>query len=324
MPGPLSDTIEFCPMRILVTGAAGFIGSATCRVLLDEGHSVIGIDNFMDQVYPAQRKFEQAATIRAHPNMQLLQADLRHFSVKELVRDIDVLVNLAAMPGLVPSWRNFDLYSECNTTVVFRLLEALRDFPDVHLVHASTSSVYGTESVGDENAPLRPVSPYGITKLAGEQLISAYREIFGIKATVLRLFSVYGPGQRPDMAYSLFCRRLLENEPLRITGDGQASRSNTYISDVVSAISLACAAQLDGRTMNICGDDEIALLDAVRILAEALGVNPKLEFVASRPGDQLRTKGDHTLASELLGWEPQTAVRDGLIAQARWEKAHGR
>ena len=303
-------------MNVVVTGAAGFIGSATCRALLQQGHRVTGIDNFIDGVYAGTQKVAQSVDIRDHGRMSWVTADLRVEPIDQWLQGADVLINLAAMPGLDLSWSDFNLYASCNMGIVSNLLASLRLHPEVHLIHVSTSSVYGTESVGDEETPLNPVSPYGITKLAAEHLVRAYRLSFGIKATVLRLFSVYGPGQRPDMAYAKFCQLLLAGEVINITGSGQASRTNTYITDVTDALIRCCNIRPDGETMNICGDEEITVLQAVNVLAAALGTQARVNFVDPRPGDQFRTHGDHSAATQLLGWAPQQSITTGLERQA--------
>ena len=304
-------------MKIVVTGAAGFVGAATASRLLDDGHEVIGIDCFLPDLYPADTKRARLDGVLGRAGFTFVESDLRHESVSPYLDDVDVLVNLAAMPGLTSSWIDFKTYVDCNTTLTQRLLSDLRLHPEVHFVQASTSSVYGAVAEGDEDGPLLPVSPYGVTKLAAEQLVSAFRESFGLRATTLRYFSVYGPSQRPDQAYSVFCRDLLTGSPLRVTGTGQQSRSSTYIGDVVEATVLACEHRPDGAVLNVCGGEEIVLLDAIELIADELGVTPRIDFVAERPGDQRRTCGDSTRASETLGWKPSMPIDAGIRLQAR-------
>jgi len=227
----------------------------------------------------------------------------------------DVVVNLAAMPGLTPSWTEFQTYQDCNTLVVQRTLEDLVNHPGIHLIQASSSSVYGSRIDGSEDNLLQPISPYGVTKLAAEQLINAYRENYGIKATVLRYFSAYGPGQRPDMAYAVICRRILEGLPISITSDGRQTRSNTFIDDVVDATLKACHVR-PNSVLNISGAESIALLDAVAIIADTLDREPTIEFIPARPGDQLATHGTSERAAKELGWHPNTNMRAGLRLQA--------
>ncbi len=303
-------------MRILVLGAAGFIGSAVARLLLDSSHEVVAIDNLNSDLYPGEVKAARLSGLLKHPNLTFVNADLRSIDIGTWVGDCDVVINEAAMPGLVKSWSEFDIYMSSNILIVQRLLDTLRSWPEVRLVHASTSSVYGRNAVGGEDAPKRPFSPYGVTKLCAENLITAYHENFGIRAVVLRYFSVFGPGQRPDMAYSLFCNQLLSGETLTIYGDGYQTRSNTFIDDVARATMLACISDCEGVTMNICSPESISLANAINTLASELGVEPKLDFRDSRAGDQVATAGEASLAESVLGWRPQTSIEAGLRLQA--------
>lgn len=304
-------------MRVLVTGAAGFIGSNVASLLIAKGHQVVGIDCYLPNLYPAEEKMEKIRRLRSHENFTFVELDMRRDDIRPHLLGVDVVINEAAMPGLGPSWTDYPTYQDCNVTAVQRLLDSIRVNPNVHLVHISTSSVYGRNAVTDESGSTRPVSPYGVTKLAAEQLVSAYRSEFSLKTSILRYFSVYGPGQRPDMAFAKFCRLLMQGEPIPITGDGTHSRSITYVSDVAQATLLASEAQLDGTVMNISGNWEIGLLDAVKILADQIGVTPRFEFVKPRLGDQNRTAGDSKLARSLIGWEPEIDPESGLRMQAQ-------
>ncbi len=304
-------------MKFLVTGAAGFIGANVAFHLLEKGHEVVGLDCFLTNLYSGEVKRSRVDALQAHDSFQFVEIDLRTDDFASHLSDVDVVINEAAMPGLEPSWTDYRTYQDCNVTVVQRLLEALRKKDGIHLVQISTSSVYGRNAVADEKSDTRPVSPYGATKLAAEQLISAYREEYHISSSVLRYFSVYGPGQRPDMAFAKFCRRLVKGQSVPITGDGSHRRSITYVSDVAQATLLAAEARLDGTVMNISGTWEIGLLDAISVLADEIGVTPDLDFGEPRRGDQNRTAGDSTLARCMLGWEPRVAPDEGLRLQAR-------
>lgn len=304
-------------MRVLVTGAGGFIGSAAAGRLLDLGHDVVGVDCLLGVLHPAATTRERLAGLDGRPGFRLERLDLRQDALGHLLDDVDVVVNEAALPGLELSWTEFRLYQDSNLLVVQRLLEEVRRHPRVHLVQASTSSVYGRFACGDESLPTVPTSPYGVTKLAAEHLIGAYRDHFGVSSTVLRYFSVYGPGQRPDMAYARFCRQLLRDETLLVTGDGSQLRSNTYIDDVVAATVAACELRPAGEVLNICGGTAVSVLDAVAVLADELGVAPRVEHVAPRIGDQVRTEGDANRARHVLGWRPTFDLDEGLRRQAR-------
>lgn len=305
-------------MRVMVTGAAGFIGANLCRALSSAGIETVGVDCFLAASYPAEIKRANAAEIEALPGVTMIEADIRAPLPDAAFDGVGAVVNLAAMPGLMKSWEAFDLYQGCNLTGVHRLVEKALAGRVEHFIQVSTSSVYGSIATGSESDPLAPISPYGVTKLAGEKLVSAYGASRGLPFTVLRYFSVFGPGQRPDMAYHIICERLLDDEEIPIFGDGLQSRSNTYVDDVVAGTIAALGAEPAGATMNIAGGQTIGLLEAVAELEIALGRRARLTFLPARPGDQRHTAGDGSLARQLIGFSPRTDVRDGLRAQAEW------
>ena len=304
-------------MRVVVTGAAGFIGSHLCERLLVDGHDVVGIDCFTD--YYARRLKEH--NLRVANDAQAFrfeEVDLRTGDLDSLFDGADVVVNEAAMPGLVRSWEDFDEYQSCNLTALHRVIEAARRQEVGRLVQASTSSVYGAHAVGDETQPTRPISPYGVTKLAAEHLLLAHHEVHGLPVVILRYFSIYGPRQRPDMAYRIFCERLLAGEGITVYGDGLQTRGNTYVSDCVDATVAALTEGAAGRVYNVGGGEQISLIDAVRLLAEALGTEPTIEHRPTRAGDQRHTIADTSRARVELGWQPSVLPRDGLAAEAAW------
>src|SRR5947209_2120407 len=241
-------------MKCLVTGAAGFIGSHLCERLLQAGHDVAGVDAFIPY-YPRAVKEANLAAARAHPAFTFHELDLRDAPLELVVGEADVVFHLAAVPGLAQSWTRFDLYEGCNVSATQRLLEAARKSPALkRFVYASTSSVYGRYAAGDEAIPARPISPYGVTKLAAENLCRAYAEEQELPLVVLRYFSVYGPRQRPDMGYHRFIRALLDGEPVTIYGDGQQVRGNTYVADCVEA-TVAAAQAVPGEVYNVGGGE---------------------------------------------------------------------
>ena len=305
-------------MRVMVTGAAGFIGSHLCRALSARGIDVVGLDCFLDDSYDASIKRRAAAALYSSFGIDVMECDIRADLPSAAWDGIDTVVNLAAMPGLMKSWQDFDLYSNCNVGGVNRLLLQARSRGISHFVQVSTSSVYGSTATGGEGDPLNPISPYGVTKLAGERLVAAYGATFGLPYSILRYFSVYGPGQRPDMAFHIFAERILSGEPIVVYGDGRQSRSNTYVGDVVDATVSCVLGSGLMRPVNIAGGEVIELLDAIALLEEMLGSRAILEFQPARPGDQRHTNGDTTLARELLAYQPVTTVGEGLLAQAEW------
>lgn len=308
--------------HVLVTGAAGFVGSHLCERLLADGHSVAGVDAFIPY-YPRALKEENLRGLRAQPAFTFVELDLRNGEIEPLLRGADAVVHLAAMAGLVRSWQEFEGYMTCNVLATQRLLAAAASVGVGHFVHASTSSVYGRFATGDENAPLAPVSPYGITKLAAENLCRAYAGQFGVPVTILRLFSVYGPRQRPDMGYNIFIRKLLAGETITVDGDGTDSRSNTFVADAVEGITLALRqpGACTGETFNIGGGEEVTVNEVLDLLQELSGCTAHIVQGPPRPGDQKRTAADIGKARRLLGYDPQTRVVDGLAAQLAWQRA---
>lgn len=303
-----------------MTGAAGFIGSHLAERLLVDGHDVVGVDCFTDYYARADKEanLARAATM---PGFSFVEADLRHADLGPIVAGADAVVNEAATPGLVLSWAHFDQYQSCNLSAVKRLVDACIEQGVAHFVQASTSSVYGAEATGSEEASTLPVSPYGVTKLAAEHLLRAHSETYDLPLTILRYFSIYGPRQRPDMAFRIFCERLLRGEGITVFGDGGQSRSNTYVSDCVEATVAALHRPADGTIFNIGGGEELGLLDAITMVGELMEVEPEIDFRPARRGDQRRTVADTTRATAELGWRPVVDPREGLAQEVAWVRA---
>lgn len=307
-------------MRCLVTGAAGFIGSHLCEALVSEGHEVVGVDAFIPY-YPRAVKERNIAGLREQARFRFHEVDLREGELGPLLEGVEVMFHIAAMGGLLLSWTNFDLYMTCNIQATQRLLEAARQSGAVRqFIYASTSSVYGADVTGPESSTPQPVSPYGITKLAGEHLVRTYNKQFGLPATILRYFSVYGPRQRPDMGYYIFIDNILHGKPITIFGDGEQLRGNTFVSDIVRATLLAQQKFTDGAVYNIGGSEEISANQVIGLLEEIIGREAQLEYGPPRPGEQRRALADTTLARARLGFEPQMPLREGLARQVEWQK----
>ncbi len=305
----------------LVTGAAGFVGSHLCEELLARGHRVVGLDAFIPY-YPRALKEANLTGLRQEPRFTFYEADLRRAELEPLLAGVDAVFHLAAMAGLLRSWQEFEAYMTCNVLATQRLLAAAAEVAVPHFLNISTSSVYGPFATGDETSPLAPISPYGITKLAAEQLCRAYAANFDLPVTILRLFSVYGPRQRPDMGYNIFIRSILNGEQITVDGDGNDSRSNTYVRDCVQGLVLAFEqpAASAGETFNIGGGEEVTVNEVLHMLEELSGQTARIAHGPPRPGDQRRTVADTGKARRLLGYAPATRLVDGLAAQMAWQR----
>ncbi|HVK19292.1 MAG TPA: NAD-dependent epimerase/dehydratase family protein [Fimbriiglobus sp.] len=305
-------------MNCLVTGCAGFIGSHLCERLLADGHRVVGMDCFT-AYYPRPVKERNIAPFNSHPNFRFLELDLTADPLGDAVGRADVVFHLAAMPGLNKSWTDFDLYARHNLTATHRLLEAVKGRSLKKFVYASTSSVYGRYASGDESLPTRPSSPYGITKLAGEQLCRVHHDEFGLPAVVLRYFSVYGPRQRPDMGYHLFINAVLQGKPITLTGDGLQVRGNTYVGDCVEA-TMQAADAMPGEVFNLGGGELTTVIEVIRKIEYITGRTAIIERHPPRKGDQLATGADVGKLYRHIGWKPTTGLEEGLTRQVEWQR----
>jgi nucleoside-diphosphate-sugar epimerase len=303
---------------ILVTGAAGFIGSNLVTELSHQGFKIRAVDCFLEDSYPESIKRSNWSKIGSLPNVERVVFDLRRQIPDDIFSGVSIIVNEAAMPGLVKSWTDFDVYSSCNISVVNNLLlGALRS--DIgHFIQISTSSVYGEADSIDESSDLRPISPYGVTKLAAEDLVRMFHRTFGVQYTILRYFSVYGPAQRPDMAYAKFINKIHSGIPVEIFGDGNQVRTNTYVGDCVDATILAIKAKAQNSEFNISGGEKVSLLDAVQEIAEQLKMSPELIFLDGRNGDQKVTVGNFQKATKVFGYAPKTGFVEGISKQITW------
>jgi nucleoside-diphosphate-sugar epimerase len=306
-------------LRVVITGAAGFVGSHLSEQLIGLGHQVSGIDAFIDY-YPRPYKEANLVGLRRDPRFTFHELDLRSADLRPVVEGADAIIHLAAMPGLAQSWVDVDAYIACNLTATHRIVDAALAARVPRFLHASTSSVYGTEAVGDESSPTRPISPYGVTKLAAEHLVLAYTRTHGLPASIVRYFSIYGPRQRPDMGYHLFIEAMLDGRPITIYGDGEQSRTNAYIDDAVRGTIAALEGAPVGEIFNLAGHAEITVNEAIATIGRIVGVEPRIEWAAARPGDQRRTAADTGRAERTFGYRPRVLPADGLAAQVAWHR----
>lgn len=306
----------------LVTGAAGFIGSHLTDRLLADGVRVTGVDAFTDY-YDVTLKRRNLESALRDPSFTLLQLDLGLADLSALP-EVDVVFHQAAQPGVRASWgREFSTYTQQNVLVTQRLLERYKEAKLERFVYASSSSVYGdAESYPTSEAVLpRPFSPYGVTKLAGEHLTLLYGRNFGLPVTALRYFTVYGPRQRPDMAFHRFCRAMLAGEPIRVYGDGRQSRDFTFVSDAIEANVRAWRNAAPQGVYNIGGGSQVEVVEAIALLESSLGLKARMSFEPLPPGDPLRTRADAAKLAAELGYQTTVSIADGLAAEADWARS---
>ena len=311
-------------MKYVVTGAAGFIGRHVCAELLAFGHDVVGIDAFTDYYDPSIKR-ANAAWLEQRIGYRGIELDLATAPLDDVFDGADVVMHLAGQPGVRLSWADyFHVYVERNITASQRVLEAVRRTGVPRLVLASSSSVYGNaaEYPTTEDALTRPFSPYGVTKLAMEQLASAYAENWALPVVVLRYFTVYGPGQRPDMGMHQFISRAAAGEPLVLYGDGEQVRDFTYVTDVATATIAAGMADLpSGSVFNIAGGSSSTVNNVVRLVSENLGRDIAVRRQPEQAGDVRVTGGAIDRARQLLAWEPAVALEEGVKRQVAHQMA---
>jgi nucleoside-diphosphate-sugar epimerase len=289
--------------------------------LLAEGVAVTGVDCFTDSYDPALKRGNLAAAL-ANPRFRLLELDLGSADLAALPA-VQVVFHLAAQAGVRSSWgADFGAYAHHNVLATQRLLERYRTTSLERFVYASSSSVYGEAEryPTDEGLLPRPLSPYGVTKLAGEHLAMLYAHNFGLPVVALRYFTVYGPRQRPDMAFHRFCRALLSGTPITVYGDGRQSRDFTFVADAIEGNLRAWRATGAAGVYNLGGGSQVEVLEAIAILEGALGLKATLEFAPRQAGDPLRTRADATRIRAGLGFAPATPIAHGLAAEAEWAR----
>jgi UDP-glucose 4-epimerase len=307
-------------MNALVTGVAGFIGSHLAERLLEQGATVTGVDNFAG-CYPRADKERNLAPLRSRAGFRFLEATLGESAPSPLLDGVSHVFHLAGQPGVRQSWgADFRVYTESNIVATQALLEACAGRPIERVVVASSSSVYGDDVALPmrEDARPQPVSPYGVTKLAAEQLCHVYHISYSVPTVALRFFTVYGPRQRPDMAFRRFFTAAMSGSPVLVFGDGRQTRDFTYVADVVSGTIAAATRGRPGTVYNVGGGSRVEVRDVLELVRRITGQPVRIERSAVQRGDMRDTYADTTRARTDLGFHPTVTLEQGLRAQFDW------
>ena len=307
-------------MKALVTGAAGFIGSHLCAALLDKGATIVAVDAFTDY-YPRSVKERNLDENRRRSGFTFIETALQDADLPALLDGASHVFHLAAQAGVRKSWgRDFRTYTDNNVDATQKLLEACVGRPLHRFVHASSSSVYGDRAPipMKEDALPQPVSPYGVTKMAAEQLGYLYHVNYGVPAVAMRYFTVYGPRQRPDMAFNRFIRAALDGKPITLYGDGEQTRDFTFVADAVAATIAAGERGVPGTAYNIGGGARVSMNQVLQIIERIHGRPLAITREAAQKGDMRDTYADTSLARRDLGVAPAVPLEDGIRAEYRW------
>ena len=307
-------------MKAIVTGVAGFVGSHLAEMLVREGHEVTGIDCFLDY-YPRKAKEANLVKLHTQDKFRFIESPLQSIDLVQLVKNCDWIFHLAAQAGVRASWGNqFSIYTTNNILATQLLLEASVGANLKAFVYASSSSVYGNATTlpMKEDLPLHPISPYGVSKLAAEQLCDLYFFNHQLPTISLRYFTVYGPRQRPDMAFHRLLRCTLFDEPFHLFGDGNQTRDFTFVEDIVLATRTAATSGKPGQSYNIGGGSRISMLEVLKIVEQVVGRAPRIEYAPDQKGDMKDTYADTSRAKEDLSYQPGTRIADGLAAEYDW------
>lgn len=306
--------------KVVVTGAAGFIGSHLCESLLDRGYRVVGVDSFNSN-YDPRIKRDNVSTLLGNKDFSLIEGSLNDIDLRQLLSDVSYVSHQAAQPGVRQSWHErFDEYIDSNIRATHRLCEAARMSQIKRFVYAGSSSVYGetTQLPMTESHSTRPVSPYGVTKLSAEGLCLLYRANFGLPVVSLRYFTVYGPRQRPDMAFHRFIKSALDGKPIEVFGNGTQTRDFTYVSDIIAANQSAMTYDGDVSIFNVGGGNRVTLNAALDVLTSELAGPVDVVFTNRQKGDVTHTYADVGLAKKELGYSPKMDLEHGLAKEIEW------
>lgn len=307
-------------MKAFVTGAAGFIGSTLAERLLADGADVVGIDCFTDY-YPRAIKERNLAALMSSSRFRFVESRIQDAELGALLSDRTHVFHLAAQAGVRRSWgRDFSIYTVNNIEVTQLLLEACTQTSIERLVYASSSSVYGdlVTMPTREDALPQPVSPYGVSKLAAEQLCYLYFANYGVPTVALRYFTVYGPRQRPDMGFHKFLAATRDGHPISLYGDGEQTRDFTFVDDAVRATIAAATRGVPGRVYNIGGGSRVSVNDVMSIIGRVVGRTPIIKWDPVQKGDMRHTYADTSLAKADLGFSPAVGLEEGLTAEYQW------
>lgn len=297
-------------MRVLVTGASGFIGSHVTNLLQAHMHDVVALDR------------NAANGVVLNPGSRGIWGhDLRYLQPRSWLSEIDAVIHLAGLGGTAQSWEKVFEYWMANVSATDRLIRVMKQAGVKRLIHISSSSVYGKVATGDEDSSTIPASPYGVTKLAGERLAYCLCQHFGIDLTIIRPFTVYGPGQRKDMIHNIVINRLLQGLPIIIEGDGKQSRGCTFVKDIAKAIIMTLEKpEAIGRTYNVGGNEPISIIELVHLAGQLIGITPTLVHTERRPGDQDITIANTQRIESELGWKALTSLAEGMELQLLWQR----
>lgn len=319
----MSGSLESPPEqvgKVLITGALGFLGSHVTELMLEQGWHVVGVDNF-DQMIRSPRERRDFLCSIDQPNWSFHEGSVSDYLSNIDQLDFDRVIHIAGSVGLKPSWDFPKFYYENNCGETAALVAAVRTSTRVQrVVHISTSSVYGSMAVGNEDEALNPISPYGRTKLGAEQLWTSHPDL-AHRTVILRMFSLFGPRQRPDMVWSKFIDAGLRHKPIVVSGDGNQSRSFTYVQDAARAVASAVNRKEKKGIFNIAGRDTYSINDGIQILSEIFQCSFEVEYRDTPMGDQYRTEGDYSRAAKYLDFKHSVTFEEGLYAQYRYQKS---